>query len=96
MGFNHYVDNVTSASIDVEVSASEYTEEREENTLSIDYLRDKTTMSLGYTRSIESDFDAKTLSINISQDMRLETISLPRMETIALTKMPRCAATGFQ
>jgi hypothetical protein len=31
VGLNHYVDNVTSASIDVLVSASEYTEERTEN-----------------------------------------------------------------
>lgn len=78
VGFNHYVDNVTSASIDVEVSASEYTEEREENTLAIDYLRQKTTMSLGYTRSIESDYEARTLSLGISQDMfgDLTTISM--------------------
>lgn len=77
-GFNHYVDNVSSASIDVVVSASEYTEMREENTLSIDYLRDKTTMSLGYTHSVESDFDATTISLNISQDMfgDLTTVSL--------------------
>ncbi|HEY5740324.1 MAG TPA: hypothetical protein VIW27_11395, partial [Gammaproteobacteria bacterium] len=61
VGFNHYVDNVTSASIDVLVSASEYTERREENSLNLDYLRQKTTMSLGYTRSLESDFDATTL-----------------------------------
>ena len=78
VGLNHYVDNVTSASIDVVVNASEYTEKREENTLSIDYLRDKTTMSFGYTRSIESDYDATTLSIGISQDMfgDLTTVSL--------------------
>ncbi len=78
IGFNHYVDNVTSASIDVVVNASEYTEKREENTLSVDYLRDKTTMSFGYTRSVESDYDATTLSIGISQDMfgDLTTVSL--------------------
>ncbi len=78
IGLNHYVDNVTSASIDVVVNASEYTEKREENTLSVDYLRDKTTMSFGYTRSIESDYDATTLSIGISQDMfgDLTTVSL--------------------
>lgn len=78
VGLNHYVDNVTSASIDVVVNASEYTEKREENTVSIDYLRDKTTMSFGYTRSIESDYDATTLSIGISQDMfgDLTTVSL--------------------
>jgi hypothetical protein len=78
VGFNHYVDNVTSASIDVVVTASEYTEEREENTLAIDYLRQKSTMSVAYTRSEESDFDATTLSLGISQDMfgDLTTVSI--------------------
>ena len=77
-GINHYVDNVSSASIDVVVSASEYTEHREENSISLDYLRDKTTMSVGYTRSVESDFDATTISLNISQDMfgDLTTVSM--------------------
>ena len=78
VGLNHYVDNVTSASIDVVVSASEYTEEREENNISIDYLRQKTTVSMGYTVSDESDFEAKTLSLGISQDMfgDLTTVSM--------------------
>ncbi len=70
VGLNHYVDNVTSATIDVEVSgASEYTENREENSIAIDYLRDKTTVSLGYGTSIENDYDATSLSLGISQDM---------------------------
>ncbi len=69
VGLNHYVDNVTSASIDVLVSASEYTEKREENSIAFDYLRQKTTMSLGFTRSEESDYQAETLSLGISQDM---------------------------
>jgi hypothetical protein len=69
LGLNHYVDNVTSASIDVVVTASPYTERRVENSIAIDYLRDKSTMSLGYTKSEESDFDATTYSVAISQDM---------------------------
>ena len=69
IGVNHYVDNVTSASIDVVVSASKYTEDREENSLMVDYLNDKTTISLGYTNSVESDFDATTVSLGVSQDM---------------------------
>ena len=79
VGLNHYVDNVTSASIDVEVSgASEYTENREENSISIDYLREKTTVSLGYGQSIENDYDATNLSLGISQDMfgDLTTVSI--------------------
>ena len=79
VGLNHYLDNVTSASIDVVVSgASEYTENREENRLSFDYLEQKTTMSLSYTTSVENDFDATTLSLGISQDMfgDLTTVSM--------------------
>ncbi len=78
VGLNHYVDNVTSASIDVLVSASAYTEKREESSFAVDYLRDKTTVSLGYTRSRESDFDADTMSIGISQDLfgDLTTLSI--------------------
>ena len=69
VSFNHYVDKVVSASIDVEVSASKYTEERIEQSLGIDYLRDKTTMSVGFTRSDENDYDANAVSLNLSQDM---------------------------
>ena len=78
LGLNHYVDNVTSASIDVVVTASEYTEKRTENSVSIDYLRQKSTMSFGYTKSDESDFDATTYNVGISQDMfgDLTTVSL--------------------
>jgi hypothetical protein len=78
LGLNHYVDNVTSASIDVVVTASEYTEKRTENSVSIDYLRHKSTMSFGYTKSDESDFDATTYSVAISQDMfgDLTTVSM--------------------
>ena len=75
---NQYTDNVTSASIDVMVSASKYTEERDENSIGLDYLRNKTTMSLNLTNSEESDFDAETVSISISQDMfgDLTTVSM--------------------
>ena len=78
VGLNHYVDNVTSASIDVLVSASAYTEKREENSVAVDYLRDKTTVSLGLTRSRESDFDADTMSLGVSQDLfgDLTTLSI--------------------
>jgi hypothetical protein len=78
VGLNHYVDNVSSASIDVLVTASPYTEQRVENSVNIDYLRQKSTMSLGITRSDESDFEASTLSLGVSQDMfgDLTTVSL--------------------
>ena len=66
---NYYLDMVSSASIDVITTASPYTEERKQWSLGMDYLRGNTTMSLGYTSSVESDFDATTTSLSISQDM---------------------------
>ncbi|MEM9404369.1 MAG: hypothetical protein AAGA44_18010, partial [Pseudomonadota bacterium] len=55
---NYYLDMVSSASIDVVTTASPYTEEREQWSLGMDYLRGNTTLSTNYTSSIESDFDA--------------------------------------
>ena len=66
---NYYVDMVSSASIDVITTASPYTEERKQWSLGMDYLRGNTTMRVGYTSSAESDFDAKTYSFSVSQDM---------------------------
>ncbi len=66
---NYYVDMVSSASIDVITTASPYTEERTQYSLSADYLRGNTMMSVGVTSSEESDFDAATYSLAISQDM---------------------------
>ncbi len=66
---NYYVDNVSSASIDVEASgASEYTEERTEYSVGVDYLYDKSILSLGYTSSEENDYEAETVFFGISQD----------------------------
>ena len=78
VGYKYYEDNVTSASIDVEVNASEYTEEREEHSFFLDYLNNKTTVSVSYTNSEESDFEADTYSLGVSQDMfgDLTTVSM--------------------
>ena len=75
---NYYVDMVSSASIDVITTASPYTEERTQYSLSADYLRGNTTLSMGYTSSVESDFDANTYSFAVSQDMfgQLTTLTL--------------------
>ena len=76
----HYVDTISSASIDVEfiLGASTYEEERIENAFSIDLLNEKTLMSLNYTNSEENDFVADTFSFGISQDMfgDLTTVSM--------------------
>jgi len=75
---NYYVDMISSASIDVVTQASPYTEERTQWSLGMDYLRGNTTMSMSYTTSAESDFDAKTYVFGVSQDMfgDLTTLSL--------------------
>ena len=75
---NYYVDMVSSASIDVITTASPYTEERTQYSLSGDYLRGNTTISAGYTNSVESDFDANTYHLAVSQDMfgQLTTLTL--------------------
>ena len=76
---NYYMDMVTSASIDVEVSgASEYKEERDQYSLGLEYLRGKTTYGLNYTNSKENDYQAETWSFGLSQDLfgDLTTISM--------------------
>ena len=75
---NYYVDMVSSASVDVKLTASPYTERREQKSLGFDYLRGKTTYSVDYINSEESDYKANTASFGISQDMfgDLTTVSL--------------------
>ncbi len=66
---NYYVDMVSSASIDVITTASPYKEERKQWSLGVDYLRGNTTMRVNYASSVESDYDASTVSFSVSQDM---------------------------
>lgn len=76
--YQYYVDNITSASIDVQLGGSEYEEERNENSVGIDYLHGKTSMNLSYTDSAENDYEANTLTVGISQDFfgDLSTLSM--------------------
>jgi hypothetical protein len=75
---NYYLDMVSSASIDVLSTASPYTDERTQMSLGLDYLRGKTTYSIGYIDGDESDYLARTAYLSISQDMfgDLTTISI--------------------
>ncbi|HEV7608353.1 MAG TPA: DUF3570 domain-containing protein [Steroidobacteraceae bacterium] len=66
---NYYIDMVSSASIDVETSASPYDDERTQSSLSVDFLHGKSTYSIGYVNSDESDYQAKTMFANVSHDM---------------------------
>lgn len=65
---NYYVDMITSASIDVVATASQYTEERKQKSVGVDYLHGKTFIGVSYTNSEESDYSADTFSIGVSQD----------------------------
>ncbi|QKX16894.1 DUF3570 domain-containing protein [Microbulbifer sp. YPW1] len=65
---NYYVDMISGASIDVQATASPYSEQRDEFSLGADYLVEKTTMSLSYTNSSENDYQAETVGFGISQD----------------------------
>ena len=75
---NHYVDKVSSASIDVVTTASPYTEERTQHSVGIDYLHDRWMMNVGFTNSEENDYTAETFSFGVSQDVfgDLTTVSL--------------------
>ena len=75
---NYYVDMVSSASIDVELTASPYEEERTQKSVGFEFLRGKATYSAGFINSEETDFDSNTAYFSISQDMfgDLTTISL--------------------
>ena len=66
---NYYVDMISSASIDVVTTASPYTEEREQLSIGMDYLRGNTTMSISVTNSEESDFTSDSYSFSVSQGM---------------------------
>jgi len=76
--YNIYTDNITSASIDVEIGGSPYEEERTEQTLGVDFLTGKTTMNFSYTDSTENDYEASTISLGVSQDFfgDLSTLSM--------------------
>ena len=66
---NYYVDNISSASIDViTTGASPYNEERTEYSLAGDYLHGKSLLSAGFTYSDESDYEASTYALGVSQD----------------------------
>jgi hypothetical protein len=75
---NYYMDMVSSASIDVKLSASRYEEERKQKSLSVDFLRNKTIYSAGIINSEETDYTADTAFFSLSQDMfgDLTTVSL--------------------
>ena len=69
IGANYYEDMISSASIDVLLSASPYREKRTQKSVSAEYLHGKTTYSAGFINSVEPDYKANTSYYSVSQDM---------------------------
>jgi Protein of unknown function (DUF3570) len=67
--YNYYVDMISSASIDVLLTASPYKEKRTQHSASVEYLHGKTTYSAEYIHSREPDYIADTSIFSLSQDM---------------------------
>ncbi len=66
---NYYEDMISSASIDVKLSASPYKETRRQWSGGVDYLHGKSTYSAGFINSTEPDYKANTAFVSVSQDM---------------------------
>jgi len=75
---NYYQDYISSASIDVLLSASPYKEKRTQKSVGAEYLHGKTTYSAGFINSVEPDYKANTSYYSVSQDMfgDLTTVTL--------------------
>lgn len=64
----YYVDTVSGASVDVQATASAYSETRQEKRLGVDYLAGNSILSANYVQSDEDDYNAKSVSFAISHD----------------------------
>jgi hypothetical protein len=75
---SYYEDLISSASIDVKLSASPYHEKRKQETFGFDYLHGKSTYSAGIIHSKEPDYQSNTSYYSVSQDMfgDLTTVSM--------------------
>src|SRR5690349_7061389 len=75
---NWYQDYISSASIDVKLSASPYKEKRTQKSAGFQYLHGKSTYGAGYINSVEPDYKSNTAYYSVSQDMfgDLTTISM--------------------
>jgi hypothetical protein len=74
----YYEDMISSASIDVKLSASPYHEVRKQENVGADFQHGKSTYSFGYIHSREPDYIADTTYYSVSQDMfgDLTTVTL--------------------
>jgi hypothetical protein len=77
--YSRVTDVVSGASVDVRITgASPYIEQRTENNVSVQYMRGKTTYTVGFIGSYEPDYRSNTVSYSVSQDMfgDLTTVSM--------------------
>jgi len=94
---NWYQDYISSASIDVKLSASPYKEKRTQQTAGFQYLHGKSTYSAGLIHSSEPDYKANTTYYSLSQDMFGDLTTLSMTYTRGWDKVYRNlkdAATG--
>ena len=75
---SYYYDHISSASIDVVTQGSEYSEDHTQINGGLDYLVDRTLLSLSAAKSIQDDYDGNALSFGISQEFfgDLSTLSM--------------------
>jgi Protein of unknown function (DUF3570) len=69
VNYNFYQDYITSASLDVKLSASQYKETRTQHSGGFEYLHGKSTYSAGIINSSEPDYKSNTSYYSVSQDM---------------------------
>ena len=89
--YSRSTDVVSGASVAVRITgASPYIEQRTEDNVSMQYLRGKTTYTVGFIHSYEPDYTSNTTTYSISQDMfgDLTTVSMTyKREWDAIFKM---------
>ncbi len=93
---NYYVDMISSASIDVVTTASEYSEERQQTSVGVDYLHGKTFMGLSWTNSEEDDYTADTVAFGISQDFFGDLTTLGISYAVGRDEVRRNGDTLFE
>ncbi|MCB1646755.1 MAG: DUF3570 domain-containing protein [Pseudomonadales bacterium] len=93
---NYYVDMVSSASIDVQATASPYREERTEMSLGVEYLNDKTVVAMSATQSEENDYDARTMGLSLSQSFFGDLTTVSMSASVGQDTVRRNGDDGFE
>ncbi len=66
---SYYVDAVSNASIDVVTTASKYKETRDQGGIGLDYVVRDSLIHVSGTRSVEPDYLANTINVDLTQDV---------------------------